>query len=147
MITRQDLFPEGVELTVITAIEAAMCDDVMDVFVDSTNLTNNENAHLFPVPTWEVIHPNFAQVFGLKVAEKMGKKAFLMDISRLCPTHPVATLVRLEGSKVLALSPGTLEARRGILQAFSSKPKEVVKEESTKVTKHRRTKKSKVEEK
>lgn len=138
-ITKQDLFPNGVELTCISVIEAAMCEDVMEIFVESTNLTNNEGNSLFQPPTWEVIHNNFAQVFGLKVAERMGTKAFLMNISSIVPSLPVTTLVRLEGTKVYALSPGTLEARKNILIAFKPKKQvekkveEVVEEKTTTV--------------
>lgn len=117
-INKLDLLPSGVELLVLTAVESMICEDIMDDFVESTNLTNSEGKNLFPVPTWDLIHPNFAQVFGLKVAERLGKKAFLLDIGKLVPGMNVSTLVRLEGTAVLALSPGTLEARRALLKAL-----------------------------
>jgi hypothetical protein len=92
----------------------------MEIFIESSELETSSGVKMFQEPKWDVIHPDFSKLFGLRVAEKMGKNAFLMDISKICPNFPIATLVRISGKEVLALSPGTLEARKTVLDAYKA---------------------------
>lgn len=76
----------------------------------TSHMSNNEGAMLFSAPQWVQVSDNFTTSIGAEKAKAYGTDVFLLYYNN------VPVLARLEGHSVLALEPGTMEARFAVVK-------------------------------
>ena len=123
-----------VEPQIATILESAQVEEIIGVFLESDKLEAGEGVKMFPPVSWDIIHTNAPLLFGIRVVSSLNtnrEAPFLCNLSKYFTTYDCTTLVKIVGNNVLALSPGTINVRRQVLDSIQHTVTEPIVDTST----------------